>query len=128
MKFKFGDRVSVSAEARMEYDDLGKRHLVRDKYVAPTIGRICGLRKRQLGEYKPGNPDTGYPYDEFSAPYLKITGIIELWEIKIGYLNKPIQAHEDDITKLGGNYDIPILSMKPVTIQHDEQYYKDYKI
>ena len=128
MKFKFGDRVSVSAEARMDYNDLGERHLVRDKYAQPAIGRICGLRKRQLGEYKPGNPDTGYPYDEFSAPYLKITGIIELWEIKIGYLNKPIQAHEDDITILEGSYDIPILSMKPVTIQYNEEYYKDYKI
>lgn len=88
--FKIGDWVEVKAVISFYYDEGGKR--VVGKYKKTRIGQIIGVKKRQLGIVSKKY------YNEQAQ--LNVSKVITVWQIKTGYINKPIEALEEDIKAL----------------------------
>jgi hypothetical protein len=97
--FKIGQWVKVEAIVSVDYDSKGNRKIYRFKTTG--IGQIIGAKKRQLGVGRAsirGHDLLGY--HEYEPAFLEISRVITVWQIKTGYINKPIEALEEDIKTL----------------------------
>lgn len=97
-KFKIGQRVKVNAVTFFEYDSDKNRIPRRAK--TNICGVIVGAKYRFLGKYKDGSTSQSslFPLEPSYGPfYLDVRGSVLLWEVKCGYLNKPLESQEKDI-------------------------------
>jgi len=88
-KFVIGEWVKVKSTVYFVYQN--DKRVVR-KRQSGVCGQIVGARIRFTGEYC-------WPV-EHEPSVLKKTGRVIVWQIAIGYLNKPIEALEEDIESI----------------------------
>jgi hypothetical protein len=88
-KFQIGDWVRVKAYVEFNYDHE-KRVADKTNLEKPIIGQIVGARRKFLGQYKSGG------YDD--PAYLAVSGSIIVWLVRDGYLNKPYEVLEEDVS------------------------------
>uniref|UniRef100_A0A6M3XZT7 Uncharacterized protein n=1 Tax=viral metagenome TaxID=1070528 RepID=A0A6M3XZT7_9ZZZZ len=98
-KFKIGDWVEFRYEAKILTEEkivgsgrLYKRMIVR-KSVSKKIGQIVGAIYRFDGEVTPQSGS----YDDYEPGYLQVNKSNLLWQVRIGYLNKPHEVFEEDL-------------------------------
>jgi len=110
-KFKIGDWVATKTEVEVDYNEESQKVVFKNQLNKRIIGQICGAKRKFLGVLR-GGPynDKNYSYEPDSygdhEPYLKVTGSVILWEIRIGFLNIPILTTEEHIEKV-----LPTLSV-----------------
>ncbi len=94
-KYAIGDNVQISQTVCIETNEAGCRCVRRKEDHSPGIfGKIIGLKRFFLGDVEGG----GYGMDEGgSVNYLLVDRTIVVWEIRRGYLNKPIYAFDKDV-------------------------------
>lgn len=88
-KFQIGDWVSIKAYVKFDYpNDI--RTPFSHKLEKPIIGQIVGARMKFLGQYKSGG------YDD--QAHLAVSGSVIVWLVRDGYLNKPYEVLEEDVS------------------------------
>lgn len=95
-KFKIGQSVLVTKTAHFGYEGANKRKLY--EVVVQRTGIISGATHRLLG-----TRDWDSDYGGMFYP----NGSVLVWQIKEGYLNKPIEALEENIIALDDPIEIP---------------------
>ena len=104
-KFKIGDWVATKTEVEVDYNEESQKVVFKNQLNKRIIGQICGAKRKFLGVLKEPSPNSKYSYYEPDSygdhePYLKVTGSVILWEIRIGFLNIPILTTEEHIEKV----------------------------
>jgi len=89
-KFKIGDSVIVHAVVKLDLDVVKKERMMYRFKTLNTSGLIVGAVHRFTGRFV----EAVYP-DEQS--YLTEQKPVLLWQVRTGYLNKPVEALEKDI-------------------------------
>lgn len=94
-RFKIGEWVETNTIVTFGYKG-DKR--VPIKFKRNVIGQIVGATYRHTGEYSHGIKHGGYMegYDYEQASLVGGDRVL-VWQIKIGYLNKPVEALGEDI-------------------------------
>lgn len=111
--FKIGQFIWTDFLVEMQYEEeeratrkqrrvKSKRHAVRIKQDECVWGQIVGARLKQEGTYYPaGGTTSGGMFDppeyDYDPACLLVDKTIVLWEIRQGYLNKPLLAFASDI-------------------------------
>jgi len=120
-KFRIGDFVLAKKQVLMrrrykthEHSDsvLGWRYYTTLKLPDNTRGFIIGAAYRHLGEVK--RPSY---YGGDDSNYLHSKERILVWEVKLGYLNKPIEVLEEDLEIIYSSFlplEIPWLYTTPI--------------
>lgn len=100
---KIGQSVMVSAVTSVGYGLTNERRAFRDKVVMEAV--ITGRRIKYLGILKtfPGSSLFMEPSDPSE---LKVTGSLELWEVRTGMLNNPLLVADGDL-KPCDNFTLP---------------------
>ena len=116
ISFKIGDWVRVKARTEVGYEteeefEKGKRlgnikHTRKLRRVPYThegvIGQIVGARRKMFGELKGGSTLNSYTgAEDYTDGYLEVQNSVIVWLVRPGYLNKPIEAVEEDIERPG---------------------------
>lgn len=111
-RFVIGDWVRVKAVADFYYTDLALRKSVRKVesrlLKEPFIGQIVGARRKFLGEFKGGGyrgADMWGEDADYEPPYLSVTDSVWVWLVRKGYLNKAIEALDEDVRLYEGVHD-----------------------
>ena len=129
--FKIGQWVRVTHTISFHYESSGdpktdERKIVRSNLTSnrdEDIGQIVGAKKRQLGKLI--IPTYGY-YGDDDRPYLHTEKTITTWLIKRGYINKPIEALEEDIEVIFMDKELPWLFI-PWSKQERKHFSEDSK-
>ena len=110
-RFKIGEWVETNTIVTFGYKG-DKR--VPIKFKRNVIGQIVGATYRHTGEYSHGIKHGGYMegYDYEQASLVGGDRVL-VWQIKIGYLNKPVEALEEDIRVLESYSMIRIVDKLP---------------
>jgi hypothetical protein len=105
--FQVGEWVKVfqGVEFGKEYDKKKKCNVRKAFPVVfdePRIGQIVGVKRRFTGEIYPGSGgyDPSYGGYDYDPPYLNPEKSHIVWLVQVGYLNKPIEAFEKDVSLL----------------------------
>ena len=102
LKFKIGDYVEASPVV-FEYQGSDKA-IVRspDKIQ----GQIVGATYRMTGKYHSEGTSLGNWNDlpDYYAPYLDVRKSYLVWKIRQGYINKEVEALEEDIELMYGMF------------------------
>ena len=91
---KIGQPVSVSAVSEVGYPNDNEREVMRDKVSLKAV--VTGRRMKYLGSLRtfPGSSLFG----EAPEPSeLRVSGSVELWEVRTGMLNKPLLVADGDL-------------------------------
>lgn len=99
-RFKVGDVVCVQHIVEPFYDPANRRRIMRQLLEEPVFGRVVGLTRIQLGEYKEGGeyaPSIVSPEPDYEPPYLDIKKQETVWLVRFGMLNRPVKVLDEDI-------------------------------
>jgi len=91
-KFKIGDPVLVRVCTVLDLDEEKVNKICYRKKV-DIFGLIVGAIYRYTGKLILGD----YRQDDYEPNYLQVDKSVLLWQVRTGYLNKPIEAMEKDI-------------------------------
>jgi len=113
VKFNFGEIVIVRAKMIKQVTTRGEnyyRALVKKELPSGTIGKISGLKYFYVGEIRDDDNFEGYEYNS-GIRHLMVESSALLYEIKVGWLNKPIYARESDLEAFSNQsvYKFPML-------------------
>ena len=102
-KFKFGDSVLVTKKVKFKYDENNNRIPVITN--CSQVGKIAGATYRRIGEGVKGSAPSYPDYDVDYPAYLKNPNAILVWQIKIGMINKSIEALTENILFISSDTD-----------------------
>ena len=97
-KYKIGDWVYVREKTEVGYYGSEQPPIFKTAKKIPVNvqGQIVGLRRKFTGKVK--SPAYSYP-NEYDQNWLDVSEELILWEVKLGYFNKPILVAEEDLER-----------------------------
>lgn len=110
-ELKIGQAVVCTGYVQLEYDETNHRK----PFDYPTRnfnGVIVGKAIQPLGKYH--GPSYGMEWDA-ESPYLVIRGTVELWQVKIGWRNKPLLVRDENLQPCAA-FDLPKQSRRPAPL------------
>lgn len=103
-RFVIGDWVRVRAHVESRHKESPReKYGYRIEYSQPKLGKITGMKRMFWGTVKTKCYGDGYGYGD-AIPYvvyLTNTSSEKLWEVRFGYLNKPVYVRELDVEDVG---------------------------
>lgn len=103
-RFVIGDWVWVRAHVVSKHKESPReKYPYRVEYPEPKLGKIVGMKRMFWGTVKSSAVGVGYYGEEYSpdTSYLTNMSSEKLWEVRFGYLNKPVYAREADVEEVG---------------------------
>jgi hypothetical protein len=100
-KFKIGDWVKSKHYSEIVYEG-NKRCLFIYSKSEEFVGQICGAVYRKVGKKTLGTSSTIglFAFEEYDPPYFDVEKTYFLYQIRIGFTNKPIEVLEKHIEKV----------------------------
>ena len=130
LKFKIGDWVWVRHKTVVDYHEPnavdysgpGGDPKTAVKVKVDVVGQVAGLKRKFIGKLV--SPEYDPRLRDPQNPYLNVTEELILWEVKTGYLNKPILVAEEDmgmaLHELGAK--LPLLHTKRTPWTESEKH------